>query len=545
MENKRLTFIVNKENKNKVIADILKVLFPIYSNSNSSKNNKRVNGCHTNMMMVKDFLLNIKTETYTVILEYFHINKNFRDSYYTYFSNKHFSIDRYCIRVSLFVDEINLSYFLKNDLQNELKQKIIGFFVISPLDIKHVVKAIVKPEFIIENIAYIRLSEYTIHIYGVEFKIKAFPYQMQDNETTRCAEVTLLNIIDYYSNTYKEYKNVVPSDIIDLEKKHCHERVLPSRGITYSVLTKILYDLGFSPRLYNLKTMRGNDLSGIKRSEELKRILYYYIESGIIAAINVEPYYYNSSGHSLLCIGHSIKKNINNGIEKGLIVNTKINENQRKFYVVDSADFYNEFVVMDDNQFLYKIRDFSNLSLYEYMRVSNITIPLYKRMFLEAADAHDIVMNIIQDQKYGVFNRASEYLEYKENVIIIRLFLASARSYKKFKVTENTDQSLEFKMFYASILLLPQFIWVCELYTLDGYKNDINKAFGEIIIDATTATKNGIQGVISLNYPSGINFRLPNDQMSQLDNNFYTYDNWKEFDGYSRNLNKIEPYNKS
>ena len=68
----------------------------------------------------------------------------------------------------------------------------------------------------------------------------------------RCTEVTLLNLLEFYSNSYDDYRAVVPKDIIESEQRHSHERVLPSRGITYPILTKVLSDFGFSPRLYNL-----------------------------------------------------------------------------------------------------------------------------------------------------------------------------------------------------------------------------------------------------------------------------------------------------
>ena len=56
----------------------------------------------------------------------------------------------------------------------------------------------------------------------------------------------MLNLIEYYSNSYKDYKSVVPSEILDKEQLHSHERVLPSSGTTYPIFTKVLADFGFS-----------------------------------------------------------------------------------------------------------------------------------------------------------------------------------------------------------------------------------------------------------------------------------------------------------
>ncbi len=535
---KKKFYIVNKENKSEQIKTVLGVLFPNYKERSQSDFDDYENfGQYFRSIELTESILNrITEESYTIVLEEYNVNNNYRDSYNSVFSGKHFQIDRFCTRVSLFACAIeNISWFINKEKQEKLKKSIIGFFVISPLEIKHIVKALIHPRYLTSDKVYMRLSEYTCHIYGVEFKFKAFPYQMQDTETTRCAETTILNIMDYYANTYSEYKAVLPSDVLELEKKHCHERVLPPHGITYSVLTKILYELGFSPRLYNRRTMHKHPLTTVTQNDEMKRLLYYYIESGMIVCVNVEPTNFRQSGHSLLCIGHSEEKNSKKAYDNCEIIESK--EGQR-INIINSADFYENFVVIDDNQLPYTTKDFDKLSLYEHMSVSNIAVPLYKKMFLEASDANDIAMRILKNEKTGVFTRAKDYLNKLENKnIITRLFLASSNSYKIFKIEEDEDQSMDFKYFYSSVLLLPQFVWVCELYSEEGYEK--GTAFGEIIIDASSSAKNGIQSVISLNYPSGINYRNPFDSIDRISENFYPYEGWKEFKGYKKNLTPV------
>ncbi|MBE6784122.1 MAG: hypothetical protein E7536_08950 [Ruminococcaceae bacterium] len=537
---KKKFYIINKENRTKQIETVLDILFPKYKERSENKFSDYENfGQYFISKEIAEFILNrITEETYTIVIEEYNVNNNYRDSYNSVFSGKHFQVDRFCIRVSLFVGEVdNIFWFIDKNKQKILKGRIIGFFVISPLEISHIVKALIQPRYLTSDKIYMRLSEYTCHIYGVEFKIKAFPYQMQDTETTRCAEATILNIMDYYANTYPEYKVVLPSDILELEKKYCHERVLPPHGITYSVLTKILYELGFSPRLYNRRTMHNHSLTSVTQNDEMKRLLYYYVESGMIVGVNVEPEDLRKSGHSLLCIGHGKEKDKEKAYENSEIL---ISENQKRINIINSADFYKNFVVIDDNQIPYAIRSFDKLSLHDNMSVSNIAVPLYKKMFLEASDAYDIAMRLLKYKKTGLFVRAKEYLDkLKSKNIITRLFLASSNSYKIFKTEENDEQSMEFKYFYSSILLLPQFVWVCELYSEEGYERGY--AFGEIIIDASSSAKNGIQSVISLNYPSGINFRNPSDSIEQINENFYPHqDKWCEFKGYEKNLTPIK-----
>lgn len=552
--NIKIIYNVTMQNREDTIKQIIIQLFELnsledfenYTIKNTDKTILDFVGYQRNIKVVADILMNI-SPSYSVVFEYFHVDKNFRDSYYTFFSNKHFEMERNCIRISLFKSLLCFRDLWDLKTQNKLTDNVIGMIIISPLNIRHIVKALINPFYLnLSDQYYVRLSKYTFHVYGIKCVVEAFPYQTQDNETTRCAEVTLLNILDYYSNTYKEYKNAVPSVIIDLEKKHCHERVLPSQGINYKILCKILYDLEFSPKIYNLQSMN-KDFSGITKKDKLRRILYRYIESGIIVAVNVEPKNTNTPGHSLLCIGHTKKIKKENANKKCEHFPVKINKKITEIDIIDSADFYDEFVVIDDNQSPYTIQEFSKMSIYKNMEVSNLAVPLYKRMFLDASDAYNIVMSIIKDKKFGIINNNEDLVNILNgnNKIVTRLFLASSRSYKNFKICdkENEIQSDVYRMFYGTILL-PQFIWVCEIYSYDKYLKD-HLAFGEIIIDATSSSKNGLQGIISINLPSGIYSRNPGDKIYSSNEildfiKIYDYtgetNNWREFKGYNRNL---------
>lgn len=42
---------------------------------------------------------------------------------------------------------------------------------------------------------------------------------MQDGETTTCAEVTILNLMDYFGKKYCEYRSILPSDIVSIVEK--------------------------------------------------------------------------------------------------------------------------------------------------------------------------------------------------------------------------------------------------------------------------------------------------------------------------------------
>ena len=475
---------------------------------------------------------------FTIVQEFYHIDPSYRDTYYTYFSNQHFYVKRYSRRLSFFAQVIKENDFFAQDenIQNQISDHFMGACVLNPLASGIMGRTLINPKYVVDSKVlpiYVRLSRFELNIYGKKLYVEAFPYRMQDEETMRCAEVTLLNLLEYYANQYHDYRSIVPSEILENEQKHNHERVLPSRGISYPILTKVLSEFGFSPRLYNLSSIDEYSLSKITQEDELKRNLHCYIESGIPVALNLLPTGNNGSGHSIICIGHG---NINRELIKKAKRNKWISWDNKEHChpLINSADFYEDYVVVDDNQPIYQVRPFQQLSLYPDMRVENIAVPLYKRMFLDASDAAAIVRSILHNKQFGIDAWAGKFLDYGEDVVM-RLFMSSSRSLKCFRL--KTLNNFYVRETYA-IVPMPHFVWVCELYREKDYYD--LKAFGEIIIDATSALGRGHSAcsLILMHYPNVIGIRYPEQANPEFDE-MIEFDEDDLFEGYRKNLKKI------
>ena len=476
---------------------------------------------------------------YTIIQEMHHIDRSFRDTYYAYFSNQHFDVKRYSRRLSFIrgIIEANVFYSSDVEMQKEIALNFMGACVINPLSTGVIGRTLIEPQFLIsedDRPAYVRVSNFKLHIYGKKLLVKAFPYRMQDEETMRCAEVTLLNLLEYYSNSYMDYRNVVPSEILYMEQKHSHERVLPSRGTSYPVVTKILSEFGFSPRLYSLSAIERYNLSQVTQEDELKRLLHYYIESGIPVALNLLPIGNNGAGHSMVCIGHG---NANPDLIKKAKKHKWISWEHRNHChpIIDSADFYDRYVIVDDNQPVYQVRPFNQLSLYPDMKVENIAVPLYKRMFLDASDASAIVRTVLHHKQLGIDIWSNGFLKPQEDVII-RLFMASSNSLKEYR--SQTLMDMFAREAYAMVPM-PRFVWVCEIYRESDY--DTLNAFAEIVIDATSVPGRGhnTRSLILMHYPHVLGIRFPEQAEAEF-NEMLELDEDGLFPGFRKNLRKIE-----
>lgn len=483
---------------------------------------------------------NIKA--FTFMLEENYVDRVYRDSYYFYFAGKHFCYSRFCKRIFLFAN-IYEKPILDMD-SNELEKEFVGSIVIRPIPKRSVGRTLLNPKYFIgEWRCFIRMANYNLMAFGKKLAVAAFPYSMQDGETATCAEVTILNLLDYYSRSYPEYHYLLPSDINRIAKDNGYERSLPTHGLKYEMISKAFCESGFYPRLYSAKEMP---------KDKLRRILYYYVESGIPLSLGVSLGARNK--HSIIVIGHG-KLNIGEKSLKQNLYACYDKKSGNVVWICDAADAVDEFCIMDDAQMPYvlakcELDEQCQLRLDKYT-IETMMVPLYKRMYLEASDASEIFKVILASEEYGVKyldfkNIENEKLGSQEKPIVVRIFMTSSRSLRKCRDKQFADGNTEVRTWYSTTVF-PKFVWVCELSTVDMYSK---KVIGEIILDATSSADANVDSLIIAHYPKRIFCRLPqdigkgkievgtHDTMENEDDDvkFYKICEWQPFLPYDSNL---------
>lgn len=469
----------------------------------------------------------------TIVIEGKYVDRIYRDSYYMHFSCKHKKYSRFCKRLFLFAGNVfeNETVNRFSDLDvNKLQKQLVGTVVIRPLKEGKIGRTLINPYFVLEEKdVFLRYAKYSATIYGMRLQINAFPFSMQDGETTTCAEITILNLMDYFSRKYPEYKSILPSEIAQITEASGYERNLPTRGLGYPVITKVFSEAGFFPRLYNMSLFV--DMS------QFKRVMHYYIESGIPVAVGVKVD--EKTRHSIVCIGHGKVQYDKLGDKIYAVYDT---EDDNYIWIIDSSDLCNQYIIMDDGRRPYEICEWrgkaqegnaSSKNMLGDYEPDNLMVPLYKRMFLEAQDAYDICTSVLASSKVGI-QRIIPELGKQDNPVIIRLFMCSSRNYKQRRVTNFGLTNKEVCERYAE-LLLPRFVWVCEIYDRQNYCE--GKAIGEIVIDATASPQDGIRSVILYHYPYYIlvcqrNMKVLFDRDAELEK----VRKWEPFRGYDHNL---------
>lgn len=441
-----------------------------------------------------ELINDIAEKNITTVFENNYVDSEYRDSYYSHYSEVHQEISRWCRRLLMFCG--NQEDLLKKDakLDNHiddiasLKNNFIGSIVIKPIKAHSIGRTLINPSKLKSmKGVYVRLSEYRICYKDIELKVSAFPFRMQDEIITSCAEVSLLNIFDYYSSRYNNYAYLMPSNIHSIVRKIKPDRTIPVKGINYEVMSRVLYESGFAPKEYiGLDDAEINNLSQMLPNMN-KDILYYhprdllgyYVESGMPVGIGLHASFKDVIGHSVVCIGHADCVNVNS------INPTAIFADDSSIQIIDTNINHNEYIVQDDQNRPYSILKKNESGKYELQNqpplpLTVILVPLHRRMYMDAALANAIFLQIIsRNIKQDQSNRQSHKIGSTDTPLVVRTFLATSGHYRINRLKHSQSQTL-FTVY--TNLNMPHFIWVREIYTKDTYPDH---AIGEIVLDAT------------------------------------------------------------
>ena len=383
-------------------------------------------------ILINELKQRIGLQAKTVIIEYPYKDFDFSSVYSIFYSKKHQTISKDCIR---------LHFFSSKEIENKF---YIGNIVVRDSVIDSRGKALFSPEYLYKNSSsYIVSTTIKSHIMGKEFKIDTIPWMSQDTDIAICAHVAIWSINNYFAFKYPNYSLKSIAQISQITPMYIGRKI-PSNGLNLLQISDIFAKLGFYPLVLR---------KDIKNPKEFYRAIYSYIESGIpmIGAMTKKE-------HAVAIIGH--KK-----IEKEKIKVSTEN-------LIYTGDYIKGFVILDDNEFPFTT--ISKKSKYTFEDLDYVIIPLYEKMYINANIVYERIKAIIES---GIINNYSKQF-------VLRVYLTSIRSLKREILQDNTIN----KTLKTILLKLhaPQFVWCADISTKEEYLDD--KMSAKIIIDSTAGT---------------------------------------------------------
>lgn len=408
-------------------------------------------------------------EDITVVIEVPYVDKVFRNSYYHYFSSKHFRYDRDCIRLSLFEGSVTEHHFEDPQLFSALAESFLGVIVIRPTFPQLFGRTSLSPKALKKHDFVACLATTPFSINGLKLDIAAFPHASQDSEHLTCAETSIWSIMEYFGHRYPDYVPVLPSDIIGALSDPAFERMVPSRGLSVFQISFALKQFGFGPRIYSREAFKSKE-------DDFRRILSWYVESGIPVIVALAG---DGVGHAVLFVGHE-----NIGCVPHSGPGRHVGDVAGGW--LDTADLDKRYIVIDDNHPPYQVctfdapADYYDDPKFKNLHIAAFVVPLYQRIYLEPIEAYSLALAVIE----RVTARSGA-----RNQTVTRFFLTSSRSYKKWVLL-----CAELQKDLKDVILstpMPKFIWVTEISDYELFSKC--RARGMIVIDATgNASRNSL-----------------------------------------------------
>lgn len=508
-------------------------------------------------------------EIYAIYVPYYD-DRYYRSSYSLYYYGKHFRQPGYCGRLFLFDGGKFEKLLEKSDDPESPKifsGSFIGSVVKKPIPRMEIGRTLIDPRYIYgSRMPYIiRKAYYSETMYGIRLSVYAFPYAMQDGETVTCSEITIQNLSDYYSKRYQEFHSVYPEEISRLAEGSNYERNIPSTGMKYQEISKVLKDIRFSPKLYAAKYNR----------EYFLTILHCYLTSGIPLAMGIDSRNGLNAGHSIIAVGQEKELGAHFNPDSYYIEQYPIRKRSSVLYVGVLGSRKGRYILVDDGRPPYTVAELSadycetdperrwQVSM-SYANnpysirgkgespddsltfdVSFLIAPLNREMVLDAVDAIQCFKNLVcSDSDFQGFNYAFHYDKFlrnlkdeagnkaltevlaqyfragdrEDNPLLMRIFLCPSRSLKKHRV-ENLPLEVNYEWLceYRGVHM-PRYVWVCELYSVKSITARSPFSIGEIILDASSAGKHNSDEsrVIMVNYPGKLLVREPEEDEYQF-----------------------------
>ncbi|WP_418510395.1 hypothetical protein [Corallibacter sp.] len=416
-----------------------------------------------------------------LLIEYPYTDKLYRDAYYSYYSTLNRTINKNCIRISIYDYDLTLDDFTKKESREKIQEEnvYLGFFVLRPTDRKRVGRSFINPKALIYPNCIITKLKSSSLIKGVSLTTEGFPHSAQDGKVHTCSETSIWSLMEYFGGKYSYYRQVLPSTILSVLKKVSYERQVPSKGLSPRQIGYTLRKFGFGSKYYSIN----------KFKNKLPYIINDYVESGI-PVLTIVRRESNNDFHAVLMIGHEkLDSNKIDYCNKPYEISINHKYKEAKISVSDSLDITTKkFIVIDDNQPPYQKSTLDKPCSYSKKmndaKIHGCIVPLYPKIYLDIVRARQLVYELLENEIYGYRQGPDK--------IILRLFLTSSRSFKR---EIMNDEALPESYREAIVdYIMPKFIYVAEISSSELYKQ--NKGLGYIVLDSTSTSSDNFDNIV-------------------------------------------------
>lgn len=406
--------------------------------------------------VARTLLQGVTGEVQGVLIETNYIDKDYRSTFYNFYSKKGAQYSSKCVRLHFFKKSIkfdeNSMDFKIDEKEKAVQDYYLGFIVLRPTGNVTFGRSVICPTIRNGATGWFITSVHKVHVLGHILEIRGFPWMNQHSDISVCAHSACWAILRHYSERYSKYAEFLTHDITLMSKNSDPGGLSPSNGLSLGDAEKIFYHAGTYPILV---TKMGKGLA----DASFYRQLACYLDSGI-------PVFgfMHDIAHAIAVVGFKLK-----------------NEIAAAHSVQFAWENVESLICVDDNFLPYKLISNSESPAnadgtnYTAANIDAFIVPLPEKIYYPASKVDNFSVEFLALCPLKIP---------PEEDCVIRYFVTTSAAYQRF-VREHIE---EFDPVLArAILIWPmaQFIWVVEYATLSQWNK--LQVSTRVVLDATAS----------------------------------------------------------
>ncbi len=386
----------------------------------------------------------------SVLIEDNYVDKDYRSTYYNFYTKKGQKYRADCVRLHFFDQTVSFEEKgLKLSWEGErLDDHYFGYMILRPTGIATIGRSILSPDVRSGAKGYIIAAEHKVHLLGYKLLVRGFPSMDQHIDISVCAHAACWSILRHYSEKFNIYREFHTHDITLMAQQFNPGGLVPSKGLEVSHAERVFLEAGTFP----LHVARNGP-----KDDSFYRQLNAYVESGfpLFAAMHHRR-------HAIAVMGYEWRPPVNTGT-----LGMRYSWNEVK-----------SLVVVDDSDLPYRSIPVSGGPSYSAADIDAFIVPLPEKVYYPA-DAIDLMV-----PKLFILNALIELPHQDET--IVRYFIVTGSGFRSF--VRGRESEFDPKL-VEEIMQLPlaQFVWIVELAT----ENQWSKGYvaARAVIDATASLR--------------------------------------------------------
>ena len=395
-----------------------------------------------------------------ILVERGYIDKDYRSTYYHFYTKKGRPYRRDCVRLHFFDQAIGYDT-AKTDLtcsDGSIDHHYFGFMVLRPTIVATIGRTILSPDVRAGARGNVIMSEHGVHVLGHRLSVWGFPAMAQHADISVCAHVSCWAILRHYSERFPQHRELLTQDITMLAQQFDPGGLTPSLGLNVSEAERIFQAAGTYPLII---ARGGND-------EEFYAQLLAYLESGFPLFISME-----SRLHAIVAVGYAWRSVIK----------------PPPFTISHVWEQIEAIIAVDDNQLPYRLVPVNSATgpsapqglpaNYSVADFDGFIVPLPEKIFYSAG--------ALEPYSLALYRLLSKSLPMPPQDRLLRRYFITTISAIRRYAREYSSQLGDELVNILMRLEAAQFIWVIEYASHDQWEKGHITA--RAIIDATASER--------------------------------------------------------